>query len=83
MCLGLQRADREVLEHAIVKRLPHGEFVEVHQPLAREPLEHQGAPVPKKMSKLGTAGAPVPGSLLRPDPPSEAAELERARERSR
>ena len=90
ICLGLQRADREVLEHGvetgIIKRLPHGEFIEVHQPLAGidahgHPLElpYQGAPVPKKMNKLGSAGTPVPGSLFRPDPREETAALDVAR----
>ncbi|QWF78165.1 cytochrome bc1 complex cytochrome b subunit [Amycolatopsis sp. CA-230715] len=89
ICLGLQRADREVLEHGvetgIIKRLPHGEFIEIHQPLGGTddhghaiPLEYQGAPVPKKMNKLGTAGQPVAGSLLRPDPVEETAALARA-----
>jgi ubiquinol-cytochrome c reductase cytochrome b subunit len=90
ICIGLQRADREVLEHGvetgIIKRLPHGEFIEVHQPLGPVddhghpvPLEYQGAPVPKRMNKLGSAGAPVPGSMFRPDPADETAALERAR----
>ncbi len=38
ICLGLQRSDRAVLEHGIetgiIRRLPHGEFIEVHQPLS-------------------------------------------------
>ena len=90
LCIGLQRSDREVLEHGvetgIIKRLPHGEFIEVHQPLGPVddhghplPLEYQGAPVPKKMNKLGSSGHPVVGTLLRPDPPEETAALERAR----
>ncbi|GAB3502389.1 cytochrome b [Amycolatopsis cihanbeyliensis] len=90
ICLGLQRADREVLEHGvetgIIKRLPHGEFIEVHQPLGPVdehghpiPLEYQGSPVPKKMNKLGSAGEAVPGGWLSPDPPEETAALERAR----
>ncbi|MBB5156214.1 cytochrome bc1 complex cytochrome b subunit [Saccharopolyspora phatthalungensis] len=90
VCLGLQRGDREVLEHGvetgIIKRLPHGEFIEVHQPLGAvddhghpEPLPYQGAPVPKKMNKLGAAGSPVAGSLLTPDPVEETTALERAR----
>lgn len=90
ICLGLQRSDREVLEHGIetgiIKRLPHGEFIELHQPLGPvdehghpEPLPYQGAPVPKKANKLGAAGKPVQGSLLRPDPPEETEALERAR----
>lgn len=94
ICLGLQRADREVLEHGvetgIIKRLPHGEFIEVHQPLGPvdhhghpEPLPYQGASVPKRMNKLGSAGHPVPGSLLRPDPPEETAALDRAHAQQR
>jgi ubiquinol-cytochrome c reductase cytochrome b subunit len=90
ICLGLQRGDRAVLEHGIetgiIKRLPHGEFIEVHQPLAGVddhghpiPLEYQGAPVPKRMNQLGSGGAPVPGSLLTPDPPEQTAALEKAR----
>jgi ubiquinol-cytochrome c reductase cytochrome b subunit len=90
ICIGLQRGDHAVLEHGIetgiIKRLPHGEFIEVHQPLGGVdshghaiPLEYQGAPVPKRMNQLGSAGAPVQGSLLRPDPAGESEALERAR----
>ncbi|MGH4010771.1 MAG: cytochrome bc1 complex cytochrome b subunit [Pseudonocardiaceae bacterium] len=93
ICLGLQRADRAVLEHGIetgiIKRLPHGEFIEVHQPLGGVdahghpiPLEYQGAPVPKRMNQLGSAGSPVPGSLFRPDPPEQTKALEEARQES-
>ncbi|MFC0432275.1 cytochrome bc complex cytochrome b subunit [Kutzneria buriramensis] len=90
ICIGLQRADREVLEHGIetgiIKRLPHGEFIELHQPLGPvdehghpHELAYQGAPVPKKMNKLGSAGAPVAGGFLSPDPADEVAALESAR----
>ncbi|MBB5159783.1 cytochrome bc1 complex cytochrome b subunit [Saccharopolyspora phatthalungensis] len=90
VCLGLQRADRAVLEHGvetgIIKRLPHGEFIEVHQPLGAvdehghpQPLPYQAAPVPKKMNQLGAAGRSVPGSLLWPDPREETEALDRAR----
>jgi ubiquinol-cytochrome c reductase cytochrome b subunit len=89
LCLGLQRADREVLEHGvetgIIKRLPHGEFIEIHQPLGgvdshghAVPLEYQGASVPKKMNKLGSAGHAVPGTFWSPDPAEETVALERA-----
>ncbi|MEU6584725.1 cytochrome bc complex cytochrome b subunit [Nocardia sp. NPDC046763] len=85
-CIGLQRSDRAVLEHGVetgvIKRLPHGEYIEVHQPLGPVdshghpiPLEYQGAPVPKKMAKLGSAGKPGTGSFLRADPASEQADL--------
>ncbi|MEV1082438.1 cytochrome bc complex cytochrome b subunit [Streptomyces sp. NPDC050211] len=40
--LGLQRRDRDKVLHGretgIIKRLPHGEFVEVHEPLSQERL---------------------------------------------
>ncbi|MBV9847136.1 MAG: cytochrome bc complex cytochrome b subunit [Kutzneria sp.] len=90
ICIGLQRGDREVLEHGvetgIIKRLPHGEFIEVHQPLGPVDdhghpvaLAYQGAPVPKRMNKLGSAGQPIPGGLLSPDPAGEVAALAAAR----
>ncbi|MFY9809251.1 MAG: ubiquinol-cytochrome c reductase cytochrome b subunit [Pseudonocardiaceae bacterium] len=90
ICLGLQYADREILEHGIetgiLKRLPHGEFIELHQPLGGVdahghpiPLEYQGARVPKRMNQLGSAGAPVPGSTFRPDPLEQTRALEEAR----
>jgi ubiquinol-cytochrome c reductase cytochrome b subunit len=89
ICLGLQRADRSILEHGIetgiIKRLPHGEFIEVHQPLGGVddhghaiPLEYQGARVPKRMNQLGSAGSPIPGSMFRPDPAEETRALEQA-----
>ena len=82
VCLGLQRSDRATLEHGIetgiIKRLPHGAYVELHQPLGPVdehghpiPLEYQGAALPKRMNKLGSAGAPGTGSFLRADPLSE------------
>ncbi|MBP2331145.1 ubiquinol-cytochrome c reductase cytochrome b subunit [Kibdelosporangium banguiense] len=90
ICLGLQHADREVLAHGvetgIIKRLPHGEFIELHQPLGPVddhghpiPLAYQGAAVPKKMNKLGSAGRPVAGTLLSPDPVEETRALEAGR----
>ncbi|MFJ3799174.1 cytochrome bc complex cytochrome b subunit [Streptomyces sp. NPDC090088] len=42
IALGLQRADRDKVLHGretgVVRRLPHGEFAEVHEPLGREEL---------------------------------------------
>ncbi|WP_127784037.1 cytochrome bc complex cytochrome b subunit [Rhodococcus sp. X156] len=81
-CVGLQRSDLEVLQHGvetgIIRRDTNGAFVEVHQPLGEVdrsghpvPLEYQGAPVPKRMNKLGMAGVPVPGTLFTPDPTDE------------
>lgn len=88
-CLGLQRADRAVLDHGIetghIKRLPHGEYIEVHQPLGPVdehghpiPLEYQGASVPKNLNKLGASGRPPLGSWVTPDPEEEARALEDA-----
>jgi len=63
ICLGLQRHDREVLEHGVetgvIKMLPTGEFIEVHQPLGpvdehgHGQLNYSGTPVPKRMNELG------------------------------
>jgi ubiquinol-cytochrome c reductase cytochrome b subunit len=81
-CVGLQRSDRAVLEHGIetgiIKRLPHGAYVEVHQPLGPLPLEYQGASVPTKMNKLGSGGSPGSGSFLFADPDAEDTALAEA-----
>jgi ubiquinol-cytochrome c reductase cytochrome b subunit len=63
VCLSLQRHDREVLEHGmetgIIKLLPSGEFIEVHQPLGptdahgHGTLDYAGTPVPKRMAQIG------------------------------
>ena len=87
--VALQRSDREVLEHGvetgIITRLPHGAYIELHQPLGPVddhghpiPLEYQGTAVPKRMNKLGAGGAPGRGSFLTADPASEADALNEA-----
>ncbi|NSC21266.1 ubiquinol-cytochrome c reductase cytochrome b subunit [Streptomyces albus subsp. chlorinus] len=42
VCLGLQRKDKQKVLHGretgTIKRLPHGEFVEIHEPLSQEQL---------------------------------------------
>ncbi|MEW1754833.1 ubiquinol-cytochrome c reductase cytochrome b subunit [Streptomyces angustmyceticus] len=42
ICLGLQRRDKDKVLHGresgVIKRLPHGEFIEVHEPLDQEQL---------------------------------------------
>jgi ubiquinol-cytochrome c reductase cytochrome b subunit len=63
VCLGLQRHDREVLEHGletgIIQVMPTGEFIEIHQPLGptdehgHGTLSYAGFPVPKRMGQLG------------------------------
>ena len=76
--LGLQQHDREVLAHGvetgIIRRLPDGRFVEVHQPLG-ENLEYTGAPVPKKMNRLGALAPAIRGFFVpieQPAPPPAA-----------
>ena len=57
LCLGLQRSDRTVLGHGIetgiIRRLPHGGYQELHQPLDEHghpiPLEHLGTPAPDRV----------------------------------
>ncbi|MGW3495043.1 cytochrome bc1 complex cytochrome b subunit [Streptomyces sp. NPDC001020] len=52
ICLGLQRRDHDKVLHGretgIVKRLPHGEYVEVHEPLSQDRLftltQHEQTP---------------------------------------
>lgn len=79
ICIGLQRADREVLEHGIetgvIKQMPNGAFVEVHQPLGPVdehghaiPLRYQGAKVPHQLNELGFADPETYGSLFKADP---------------
>ncbi|WP_288831334.1 cytochrome bc complex cytochrome b subunit [uncultured Corynebacterium sp.] len=74
ICVGLQRSDREVLEHGIetgvIKKLPNGAFIEVHQPLGPVdeyghpiPLEYAGAPVPKQMNQLGFSDSETIGKF--------------------
>ncbi|MFF7979205.1 cytochrome bc complex cytochrome b subunit [Streptomyces sp. NPDC007901] len=42
ICLGLQRRDRDKVLHGretgLIKMLPHGEYIEVHEPLSQESL---------------------------------------------
>jgi ubiquinol-cytochrome c reductase cytochrome b subunit len=70
VCLGLQQSDRAVLDHGIgtgiVRRLPHGGYVEAHRPPGGldgrgDPirLEYAGAPVPKRLNQVGAAGPPA------------------------
>jgi ubiquinol-cytochrome c reductase cytochrome b subunit len=59
ICLGLQQHDREVLVHGvetgIIKRLPDGRFVEVHQPLG--PTDVTGRVVSSQRRRYGRVRA--------------------------
>jgi ubiquinol-cytochrome c reductase cytochrome b subunit len=81
-CLGLQQHDREVLAHGvetgIIKRLPDGRFVEIHQPLAAPDehghveLEYAGWVVPKKMNRIGALVPTVKGFFVPIEKPAKA-----------
>jgi ubiquinol-cytochrome c reductase cytochrome b subunit len=89
ICLGLQQHDREVLEHGIetgvIRRLPSGEFIEVHQPLGpvdehgHGQLAYGGAPVPKRMNHVGGARRAIRGFFTPVEEPSQV-ELEQRAE---
>ncbi|WP_020521336.1 cytochrome bc1 complex cytochrome b subunit [Catelliglobosispora koreensis] len=81
IALGLQQHDREVLAHGvetgIIKLLPNGQYVEVHQPLAPvddhghpEQLPYAGWTVPKKMNRLGALGPAIKGFFKPAEPAS-------------
>jgi ubiquinol-cytochrome c reductase cytochrome b subunit len=57
ICLGLQRRDKDKVLHGresgIIKRLPHGEFVEVHEPLAQGDLYKLTAHEQYKPAEIG------------------------------
>ncbi|MBU2670719.1 ubiquinol-cytochrome c reductase cytochrome b subunit [Actinoplanes bogorensis] len=83
ICLGLQQHDREVLAHGvetgIIRRLPNGQFIEVHQPLGPVdehghpiPLEYGGWVVPKKMNRVGALAPAVKGFFFPVEKPAEA-----------
>jgi ubiquinol-cytochrome c reductase cytochrome b subunit len=60
ICLGLQRKDKELLEHGletgIIRQMPDGEYIEVHRPLTEEERAIVEA---KKVPAL----MPAPGSV--------------------
>jgi ubiquinol-cytochrome c reductase cytochrome b subunit len=82
ICLGLQQHDREVLAHGvetgIIRRLPDGRFIEVHQPLGaidghgHGELEYADWVVPKKMNRLGALGPAIKGFFFPIEKPAEA-----------
>ncbi|MCS4490802.1 cytochrome bc complex cytochrome b subunit [Corynebacterium sp. ES2715-CONJ3] len=91
LCIALQRSDREVLEHGIetgvIKLMPNGAFIEVHQPLGPVdenghpiPLPYAGAAVPKQLNQLGFAGEPGRGSFFTPDDAEIAAKARKIEE---
>jgi ubiquinol-cytochrome c reductase cytochrome b subunit len=75
-CLGLQRRDREKVLHGresgIIKRLPHGEFIEVHEPLSPAQLhvltahdQNRVVELPAAVDENGVARKVSAGGRLR------------------
>jgi ubiquinol-cytochrome c reductase cytochrome b subunit len=70
MCLGLQRKDKELLEHGletgIIRQLPNGEFIEIHRPMnEEEEAVLEAKKVPALMPARGSEdenGVPAPHS---------------------
>jgi ubiquinol-cytochrome c reductase cytochrome b subunit len=70
ICLSLQRADRDLVLHGRetgrLVRLPHGEFVEIHEPLSKEKIwkltshEQAGA---LELPEVDANGVSRPGRL--------------------
>src|SRR3954470_5246565 len=91
LCVGFERHDREVLEHGIetgvIRRLPHGEFIEVHQPLGpvdehgHGELAYGGAPVPKRMNQVGGARRALRGFFSPIESPAQVEIEQRGEDR--
>jgi ubiquinol-cytochrome c reductase cytochrome b subunit len=70
ICLGLQRKDKELIEHGletgIIRQLPSGEFIEVHRPMNEDELAVlEAKKVPALMPAPGSQdenGVPAPTS---------------------
>jgi ubiquinol-cytochrome c reductase cytochrome b subunit len=73
ICLGLQQSDRQVLAHGIetgiIVRRPDGGYHEIHQHLGHAGLDYRGAPVPKKLNRLGLPGPAPRGFFTQIEPP--------------
>jgi ubiquinol-cytochrome c reductase cytochrome b subunit len=67
------------VETGIIRRLPDGRFIEVHQPLGPvddhghpRPLDYAGWVVPKKMNRVGALGPAIKGFFYPIEKPAEA-----------
>ncbi|MEN9411944.1 MAG: hypothetical protein RIQ92_381 [Actinomycetota bacterium] len=70
ICLSLQRADRELVLHGRetgrLVRLPHGEFVEIHEPISAEKawtLTSHEQLAPLELPEFDGAGVRRPGAI--------------------
>ncbi|MFI6319403.1 cytochrome bc complex cytochrome b subunit [Nonomuraea sp. NPDC050556] len=69
MCLGLQRSDASVIGHGVesgvIKRLPHGEFIEVHTPPADDIEAHMRGKEPVRQVEVDEDAAGIPPKGMR------------------
>ncbi|MDR8413877.1 ubiquinol-cytochrome c reductase cytochrome b subunit [Nonomuraea sp. 3-1Str] len=69
ICLGLQRHDAGVVSHGVesgvIKRLPHGEFIEVHTPAADDIEAHVRGKEAVPMLPVEADGAGIPPKGMR------------------
>ncbi|GII76047.1 cytochrome bc1 complex cytochrome b subunit [Sphaerisporangium rufum] len=69
ICLGLQRNDQAVLSHGVesgvIKRLPHGEYIEVHVPPADDIAAHVRGKKEIPAIAAGPDGDGVPPKAMR------------------
>ncbi|MET9344310.1 ubiquinol-cytochrome c reductase cytochrome b subunit [Nonomuraea sp. NPDC003804] len=66
ICLGLQRSDAAVIGHGVeagvIKRMPHGEYVEIHTPPSEDIEAHvRGKEPVREISAAETEGIPPKG----------------------
>jgi ubiquinol-cytochrome c reductase cytochrome b subunit len=69
MCLGLQRHDAAVMSHGVesgvIKRLPHGEYIEVHVPPSDELEAHVRGKQPVLMLPVDEDSSGIPPKGMR------------------
>ncbi|MBN6057085.1 ubiquinol-cytochrome c reductase cytochrome b subunit [Nonomuraea sp. RK-328] len=69
ICLGLQRSDAAVVSHGVesgvIKRLPHGEFIEIHTPPADDLEAHVRGKEAVPMLPVEADGAGIPPKGMR------------------
>ncbi|NBE95698.1 ubiquinol-cytochrome c reductase cytochrome b subunit [Nonomuraea sp. KC401] len=69
MCLGLQRSDQAVISHGVesgvIKRLPHGEFIEVHTTPADDIEAHMRGKEPVLMLPVAPDPSGIPPKGMR------------------
>ncbi|MDH2424569.1 cytochrome bc complex cytochrome b subunit [Sphaerisporangium sp. TRM90804] len=69
LCIALQRRDADVVSHGVesgvIKRLPSGEYIEVHVPPAEDLVEHMRGKQPIPAITAGPDGEGIPSNGMR------------------